>query len=230
MVQYKSHRKSFIMAALIILLCLVCLTGATLALFTNDLSDGTIGIITTSGSVKVDIVDDTAEQNSLVGKVLAFYTSSERQEVLFEPGATFYTQGFKVKNLSNIPINFRVYISEDETAPHPDETDLIADGYDKLTAENFHKAFDVWITTDPNDPNQRTDISEFVGELEAPSTNNGQPGSDESTAEPSSVVSDETYYLVIRMKEHIGNDYQGKYYTGIGVTVYAIQGNAELKE
>lgn len=230
MFHFKSFRKSYIMTTLVILLCLICLVGATLALFTNDLNDGTIGIITTSGSVKVDIVDDTEDQNSLVGKVLSFYTSSERPVILFEPGATFYTQGFKVKNLSNIPINFRVYISEDETAPHPDETELIASGYEKLNAENFHKAFDVWITTDPTDPTQRTDISEFVGRLAAPSASESTAGVAEVAAENGASVSDETYYLVIRMKEDVGNEYQGKYYTGIGVTVYAVQGNVVIKE
>jgi hypothetical protein len=57
MLRYKSHKQAFIMAALVILLCLVCLTGATLALFTGNVNDGTIGIITTTGDIAVDIVD-----------------------------------------------------------------------------------------------------------------------------------------------------------------------------
>ena len=38
-----------------------------------------------------------------------------------------------------------------------------------------------------------------------------------------------TYYLVIRMKENAGNEFQDQAYSGIGVTVYAIQGNVELE-
>ena len=40
----------------------------------------------------------------------------------------------------------------------------------------------------------------------------------------------DTYYLVIKMREEAGNEFQDKSYTGIGVTVYAVQGNAEVGE
>ena len=42
MFRYKSNKQAIIIAALIILLCFVCLTGSTLALFTNDPEKGTI--------------------------------------------------------------------------------------------------------------------------------------------------------------------------------------------
>ena len=74
MFRYKSHKQAFIMTALVILLCLVCLTGATLALFTSDPNDGTIGIITTSGDVEIDIVDTSGA--TLQNKALDFITAS----------------------------------------------------------------------------------------------------------------------------------------------------------
>ena len=221
----KSYKKTIIMTVLVILLCLISLAGATLALFTNDLNDGTIGIITTAGSVKVDIVDTSSEENSLVGKVLLFYTSSERKEILFEPGATIYTQGFKVKNLGSVPINFRLYISRNEI--ETDETgSLHLDGYDKLDHEAFKRAFDVWITTDPSDPEKHVGIEEFVGSLGA----DGNAYRDEDGSVKTNTVTEETYYLVIRMKKDVDNEFQGKYYTGIGVTVYAVQGNVFVEE
>ena len=195
MFRYKSHKQAFIMTALIILLCLVSLTGATLALFTSDTRDGTIGIITTAGEIKVDIVDSSLE-STLVGKVLEFQTSSERKEILFEPGATFYTQGFKVKNLGNIPVNFRLSVSEDET----------------IDPEEFNESFEVWISTDPNDTADAQKLSEFTGRLEVGES------------------SERTYYLFVKMRESAGNEFQGKTYTGIGVTVYAVQGNVVIKE
>ena len=215
MFRYKTYKQAIIMTALVILLCLISLTGATLALFTSDISDGTIGIVTTAGDVKVNIVDANTGE-SLVGKVLLFQTSSNQTEILFEPGATFYTQGFKIQNEGNIPVNFRVYISEDDGA-HEEDGSLFALGYKKLTSEDFQKAFDVWITTDPNDPDQKTDITEFRGKLKAAS-------GDEPT------VTTDTYYLVIRMKKDANNDFQKKFYSGIGITVYAVQGNVEIKE
>lgn len=193
---YQSNKRAFMIAVLIILLCLVCLTGSTLALFTSDIKDGTIGIITTSGSVKVDIVDTTSEQNSLENKYLHFYTSSDKKKILFEPGETFYTQGFKIKNLGNVPINFRLSVSEDESI------DMAA----------FYEAFEVWISTNKNDPTGAEKLTQFVGWLEAGA----------ETAD--------TYYLYIKMKESADNEFQGKTYAGIGITVYAVQGNVEIKE
>jgi hypothetical protein len=196
MFRYKTSKQAFVIAALVILLCLVCLIGATLALFTNDPNDGTIGIITTAGEVKADIVDDSAEQNSLVAKVLEFRTSSERKEILFEPGATFFTQGFLIKNVGDVSINFHLTVSEDAS----------------IDMEEFHKAFEVWISTSPTNPANAERLTEFVGHLDAGET------------------STDTYYLFVKMKESAGNEFQGKSYDGIGIKVFAVQGNANVKE
>ena len=196
MIRYKPHKQAFIMTALVILLCLVCLTGATLALFTSDHNDGTIGIVTTSGDVEIDIVDTSGA--TLQNKALEFMTTSgttDSEEVLFEPGATFYTQGFKIKNTGDIPVNFSLSVSKDE----------------KIDMAEFDKAFDLWIVKEGDDFSTAEKLTEFkVNGLAA-----GK--------------SSETYFLFIKMKESVGNEFQGKTYTGIGVTVYAVQGNAKLK-
>ena len=192
MFRYKSHKQAFIMTALVILLCLVCLTGATLALFTSNLNDGTIGIVTTSGDVEIDIVD--TEGATLQNKALGFITSSADKEPLFEPGATFYTQEFQVMNRGDIPVNFSLSVSKD----------------DKIDMEEFDEAFEVWIVrASDGDFKNAERITNFKGRLEV-----GE--------------SSEKYRLVIKMKESVGNEFQGKTYTGIGVTVYAVQGNAQL--
>ena len=196
MFRYKSNKQAFIIAALVILLCLVCLTGATLALFTSDSNDGTIGIITTSGDVEVDIVD--TEGVTLQNKALAFLSTSgahtDSQKVLFEPGATFYTQGFKIKNTGDIPVNFSLSVSKD----------------DKIDMEEFDEAFELWIVKEDDDFSGAEKLTEFK-------VNGLAPGE-----------SSETYHLFIKMKESVGNEFQGKTYTGIGVTVYAVQGNAKI--
>lgn len=196
MFRYKSHKQAFIMTALVILLCLVCLTGATLALFTSDPNDGTIGIITTSGDVEIDIVDTSGA--TLQNRALAFMTTSgsmtDSEDVLFEPGATFRTQGFQVKNTGDIPVNFRLSVSKD----------------DKIDMDEFDKAFELWIVKEGDDFSSAEKITEFKV--------NGLAAGESS----------EKYRLVIKMKESVGNEFQGKTYTGIGVTVYAVQGNAQL--
>lgn len=194
MLRYQSNMRAILIAALTILVCLVCLTGATLALFTSNEEDGTIGIITTAGDVAVDIVDATDGKTSLVGTVLQFQTSAENSEVLFEPGATFRTQGFQIKNIGSVPVNFRLYVSRDE------EMDMDA----------FLEAFDIWLSADPSKPDAARELNEFEGSLAVGAN------------------TEETYYLFIKMKENAGNEFQNRIYTGIGVTVYAVQGNVAI--
>ena len=195
MIRYKTNKQAFIIAALVILLCLVCLTGATLALFTSDPNDGTIGIVTTSGDVEIDIVDTSGV--TLQNRALAFMTTSgatDSENVLFEPGATFRTQGFEVKNTGDIPVNFSLSVSKD----------------DKIDMEEFAKAFELWIVKEGDDFSNAEKLTEFKV--------NGLAVGESSC----------TYYLFVRMKESAGNEFQGKTYSGIGVTVYAVQGNAKL--
>ena len=194
---YNRITSPIVAATLILLLCFANLVGTTYALFTAQTKDGSIGVITTSGDVGVDIVDTAGE--SLKGKVLQFVTTSETP-VLFEPGTTFYTQGFKIMNAGNIPVNFRVSVN-----------------YGNMTeAERlkFEEAFEIGITTDPTRQTDAEPTDKFVGSLDV-------SGDDSSS---------QTYHLIIRMKETVGNEFQGAKYEGIGITVYAVQANAALKE
>ena len=198
MLRYKSNKQIFIMAALVILLCFVCLTGATLALFTSDPNDGTIGVITTSGDVEVDIVDITGE--SLQNRALEFMTTSG-EEALFQPGACFVTQGFKIKNNGNITINFHLYVGKD---------DIVDINNQPVDISEFNEAFEVLITKDPTKPMEADPLGIFFEDLEGGKT------------------TEEIYYLVVKMKETADNRFQNKYYDGIGVTVYAVQGNVDI--
>lgn len=194
MSRYSKTKKSILMASIIILLCTVSIAGATLALFTSR-QDGKIGINATSGKIAVDILNTAIEgPSSLVGEVLEFETTSSNRNCIFEPGGTYRTEGFRVANLGNIPINFIIYLSHDEDSNKPP----------------FDAAFDVWITDDRDDPTRRVDMKDFENRLEVGKTS-------------------DIYYLVVRMKEDAGNEYQDQSYSGIGITVWAIQGNAQIE-
>ncbi len=188
----KRKKITIIVLIAIILLLLTNIVGLTYALFTSGGDSGKIGVNVTSGECKIDIVD--AEDNSLVGDVLDFVTAEKKDKIYFEPGATYYTEGFEVKNIGDIPVNFRVYISEDE------ENDRYA----------FEEAFELWITKDPSNLESAEKLTSFTGRLKVDQTS-------------------ETYYLVIRMKETAGNEFQNKTYTGIGITVYAVQSTAPIE-
>lgn len=187
----KTRGRRMTLSIIVIILCLISLVGVTLALFTSDVNDGKIGINVTSGKVEVDIED--REGKTLVGDVLDFVCSTADDEIYWEPGATFYTEGFKVSNEGDIPINYHLYINSGSSG-------------DKKLVE----ALEFYVTTDPTDLSNLENLNSFIGELE-PDTK-----------------SDETYYLVVHMKEEAGNQYQGLTLYGVGVTVYAVQGNVEI--
>ena len=74
----------------------------------------------------------------------------------------------------------------------------------------LEEAFELWITDDPNDFTNAKDAKTFIGTL----------GPNETSDE---------YYLFFKMKETAGNDFQLQIYSGIGITVYAVQGNVQLQ-
>ena len=147
------------------------------------------------GDLRVDIVD-TVTGESLVDSTLSFQSADTNVEILFEPGAAFHTQGFRVKNEGDIPINFRLYVSKD----------------DAVNMEEFNQAFEVWISSSVDGREGSQPITLFTGRLEAKN--------DQS----------DTYYLFVKMKDTASNSFQGRSYSGIGVTVYAVQGNVNVKE
>ena len=195
MFRYKEYKRTIVIAVTVILLCLVSIVGVTLALFTNDVNDGTIGINATAGKLDVDIVDTTDAMNTLVDQYLDFTTKDGQVEtVLFEPGATFYTEGFRILNRGDIETKYILYISPDEKLKKNEE---------------FWKGFEVWITNDLSDNASAVKMEEFEDTL----------AKDE--------ISD-VFYLVIKMKEDAGNGYQKQEYSGLGITVCAVQGNGPL--
>lgn len=196
MSRYKLNKNTLIIAVIVTLLCLTSIVGATYALFTASTEDGSIGINATSGDIEVDIVDISEQENSLVGDVLGFITTSNKNEILFEPGAMYYTEGFRIKNTGNIHLKYILYISGDDTL-------------DEELEVPFADAFEVWITTNPTAKSDMVKLREFDGSLKVGQTS-------------------DIYHLVFRMKETVGNDFQGRTFTGVGITVCAVQGNGEL--
>ena len=204
--EYEDRRhRSIVITAIVSVLLTAAIAAVTFFVFGGDFSglgigsenpdegpgtdSGDIGINVTTGKVQMDIVD--YNEKSLIGDALDFITEDD-SKVIFEPGVTFVTEGFKVKNIGDFPVKYRAYISDNETFPRAE----------------FDKAFEIWITEDPDDPDSAARLTEFEGELEA-----GE--------------SSRTYFLVIRMSTDAGNEYQDKNYTGIGITVNATQKETE---
>lgn len=136
----------FILIA-IISACLITIIGLTILLFTGHKDGGKIGINIIAGICRVDIVD--TQDVSLVDDVFTFVNPKGGDSVLFEPGATYYTEGFKVKNIGNLPIKYYMSVTNDEN----------------INMKKFNEAFEIWITTNPLDTADNKKLSAFEGAL-----------------------------------------------------------------
>jgi hypothetical protein len=141
-------RKTFILSMSMFALCVTLLVGVTLAIFTNDIDDGTIGINTTAGSIQIDILDEA--DVSLIGEVLYFDKEEGGiKKIFWEPGATYVTEGFKVSNNGTIPVNYQIFINYTE-----EDSDLV-------------KVLKFWVTEDPTSLESAVEITSYKGSLDA---------------------------------------------------------------
>ena len=213
MLRYNQKTNTLIVAALVILLCIVSISGATYALFTSSGEDGKIGVNVTSGDIEVDIIGSSADgSGSLVGEVLKFEAADGRTEVLFEPGSVYHSQGFRIENPGNIPIKFILYITKDK---------------DDKIGDAFVKAFDVWVAKDPKS-DDGTDAS-YKDVVNPDGTDAGMWELFRFTGELGPGETSDEYHLVFRMKETAGNELQDMTFSGVGITVFALQGNATVE-
>ena len=82
---------------------------------------------------------------------------------------------------------------------------------ERVGNKDFYDAFELWITTDVTKRESQVRLRDYVGRLDVGKET-------------------DTYYLVVKMKPDAGNTFKNKAYRGIGVTVYAIQGNANISD
>ena len=109
----KATKRALLTSVTALVMCVVMLVGTTFAWFTDTASTDVNKI--QAGNLKVDIVDESNE--SLDGKTLKFIQAVNETEkasvdnVLWEPGATFFTQGFRIANKGNLALKYKVVVS-----------------------------------------------------------------------------------------------------------------------
>ena len=205
----RATKRALLTSILAICLCLVMLIGSTFAWFTDTASTGVNKI--QSGTLKVDIVKPYKDANdkypSLEGKKLEFQKAGDAEEgedVLWEPGCTYVTEGFKIKNDGNLALKWKAEVNKDKA-----ENGRV-DNAEVTTGKSLLDVIDFYVVTDNTKKDaEAVSIDKFVGNLKA----------DE--------LSDETYYIMGRMQESAGNDYQGLTLDNISITVYATQDTVE---
>ena len=209
----KSKKSALLLSFTSLLLCFAMLAGSTFAWFTDTATTGVNKIV--AGNLKVDIVDAdgrtslTGEGRKLLwtqkvvsgsdGELKAVETEGRP---LWEPGVTFLTQGFKIKNDGNLALKWKMTVNKDNIT-NGKASDDAKDGMSLLDVIDFS------VVTSQAEDAKAIAIEDFVGHLAKEKT------------------SDETYYIKAHMQETAGNDYQNLTLEGITITVYATQDTVE---
>ena len=103
----KATKRALLTSVMALVMCVVMLVGTTFAWFTDTASTGVNKIV--AGNLDVDIVDENGD--SLDGGTLSFVNKENQSNILWEPGATFFTQGFKIVNKGNLTLKYKVVVS-----------------------------------------------------------------------------------------------------------------------
>ncbi len=195
----KAVRSALGMSVLSIALCAAMLIGTTFAWFTDTASTAVNKI--QAGTLKVDIV---GKEGSLDGKTLSFKNKNGNTDILWEPGATFNLDSFKIVNNGNLALKYKVVISG-------------INGDNKLLeAIEFTATKEIKPATDGGSAEVKTvDLNDFTGIL-LPEGKEPIEANEEKIATAPITISG-------HMKETAGNEYQGLSIEGVAITVYATQ-------
>ena len=107
MTNTKSTKRALLASVMAMLLCFTMLLGTTFAWFTDEATTGVNTI--QSGKLDVTLQDETG--SSLEGKTLNFANADGSIDILWEPGATFETQSFKIANVGNLAIKYKIALN-----------------------------------------------------------------------------------------------------------------------
>ena len=187
----RATKRALLTSVMALVMCVVMLVGTTFAWFTDTASTAVNKI--QAGNLDVDIVDKEGE--SLDGKSLSFKDVNGKTDILWEPGATFKLDSFKIVNDGNLAFKYKVVISG-------------VDGNAKLL-----KAIDFFVKIGDA---EKVALADWDGIL-LPAGKTVTEGTKEEVKETSLITISGT------MKKEAGNEYQGLSIDGIGITVYATQ-------
>ena len=179
-------------------LCIVLLIGTTFAWFTDTASTGVNKI--QSGNLDVDII---SANNDTHVDTLNFTKAAgaESEQILWEPGCRYLTEGFRIANKGNLALKWKAEINKDN----------IVDGKvseDAKDGKSLLDVIDFYVVDSTNENAEAVAIEDFIGNLKK--------------AETSGV-----YYIKGVMQTTAGNEYQNLTLDGITITVYATQDTVE---
>ena len=190
MTSSKSTKRALLTSVLALLMCVTMLVGATFAWFTDTASTAVNKI--QAGTLNVDIVDNNGK--SLDGESLSFKDVNNNTDILWEPGATFNLDSFKIVNKGNLAFKYKVIISG-------------VNGNAKLL-----EAIDFFVKIGDA---EKVALADWDGIL--------LPEGKTATTGNEVVGATDLITISGTMKKEAGNEYQGLSIDGIGITVVATQ-------
>ena len=152
----KSKKSALLMSCTSLLLCFAMLAGSTFAWFTDTATTGVNKIV--AGTLKVDIVradkDTTGKYPSLTGagSELNFVKArgAENENILWEPGCVYQTEGFRIQSKGNLALKWKVQINKSHTV----EKEI-----------HGHELLDVIEFSVVNERGQSVPLDDFTGNL-----------------------------------------------------------------
>ena len=183
-------KRSLLASVLALVMCVTMLVGTTFAWFTDSASTAVNKI--ESGTLHVDIVDK--DGNSLDGKTLSFKNVNGDTNILWEPGATFALDSFRIVNTGKLALKYKVIING-------------VNGNAKLL-----EAIDFFVKIGDA---EKVALADWEGIL--------LPVGKEPIADKEVVGATDLITISGTMKKEAGNEYQGLSIDGIGITVVATQ-------
>ena len=105
MTNRKSTKRALLGSVMDMVLCLAMLVGATFAWFTDTASTGVNKI--QAGNLDVEIVNE----NGTPATMLNFVNRDQSSAILWEPGVTFRTTDFQIKNAGNLALKYKLALT-----------------------------------------------------------------------------------------------------------------------
>ena len=194
----RATKRALLTSVMALAMCVVMLAGTTFAWFTDTASTGVNKIV--AGNLKVDIVGATTGNHI---DSLSFQNKDNSSSILWEPGVTFHTEGFRIKNDGNLALKWKMVVNKDSASTG------VVEGSNGKAGMNLLDVIDFSVVSSKDENAPAVKIDEFVGHTAA------------------ETIDSVTYYIKGTMKTTAGNDYQNLTLNGITITVYATQDTVE---
>ena len=202
----KSKKSALLLSFTSLLLCFAMLAGSTFAWFTDTATTGVNKIV--AGNLKVDIVAAEKDSNDKypsltgTGNALKFQNNANSNDILWEPGCRYLTEGFRIANKGNLALKWKAQVNKDNIV-NGKVVDTAKDGVSLLDVIDFYV-----VTKAADGTETAVAIENFVGNL-------------------TKGAKSDVYYIKGVMQTTAGNDYQNLTLDGITITVYATQDTVE---